>query len=108
MTGSRLKSRSRRAKRLFNELSKIALSWRFQVVSGPISSRERQAVIARHQGVRLTYGELKAAVGRGTGFSGAGEGRPHRDLVAQQRMGADPVSPPPRPGSSWSTSTRLQ
>jgi hypothetical protein len=54
-----LKSRSRRAKKLFNELSKIALSWRFQVVS----PRERQAVIARHQGVRLTYGELKAAVG---------------------------------------------
>ena len=59
---------------------------------------DRDALISRHQGVRLTYGELGENVdgtARALAGLGPGQGRPPRDLVAQlRRVGARRSSRP--------------
>ena len=56
---------------------------------------DRDALISRHQGVRLTYGELGENVdgtARALASLGPGQGRPRRHLGAQlRRVGSRPV-----------------
>ena len=69
----------------------IGRSWRDAVAR----HAGAEALVSRHQGVRLTYAELDAQVGRCARAllaAGVVEGRPRRHLVAEQRrVGRRPV-----------------